>query len=71
MAIESRLAILMAERKYNIQSVIDRTGLDRTSVSKLYHDKSKMISFETLDKLCVLFECEPSDVLKRIKSKEL
>lgn len=70
MAIESRLAILMAERKYNIQSVIDRTGLDRTSVSKLYHDKSKMISFETLDKLCDLFECEPSDVLKQTKGKK-
>ena len=68
MAIESRLAILMAERKYNIQAVIDRTGLDRTSLSKLYHDKTKMVNLESLDKLCDLFDCEPGDLLKR-KSK--
>ena len=68
MAIESRLAMLMAERKYNIQAVIDRTGLDRTSLSKLYHDKTKMVNLESLDKLCGLFDCEPGDLLKR-KSK--
>ena len=65
MAIESRLAILMAERKYNIQAVIDRTGLDRASISKLYHDKTQRVNLQTLDKLCDLFDCEPGDILKR------
>jgi putative transcriptional regulator len=70
MAIESRLAILMAERKYNIQAVINRTGLDRTSLSRLYHDKTKMVNLESLDKLCDLFDCEPGDLLKRTKKKD-
>lgn len=69
MAIESRLAILMAERKYNIQAVIDRTGLDRTSLSKLYHGKTKMVNLESLDKLCELFGCEPGDILIRKKTE--
>lgn len=56
MAIQSRLSVLMGERRYNIQAVIDKTGLDRTTISNLYHDKVKRIDFKTLDKLCVLFD---------------
>jgi putative transcriptional regulator len=67
-AIESRLSILMGEQRYNIQAVIDKTELDRTTVSKLYHDKLKRIDFKTLDKLCELFDCEPSDILKYSKN---
>lgn len=67
MAIQSRLSVLMGEQRYNIQAVIDKTGLDRTTISNLYHDKVKRIDFKTLDKLCELFDCEPSDILKHIK----
>jgi putative transcriptional regulator len=67
-SIESKLSALMGERRYNIQAVIDNTGLDRTTVSNLYHDKLKRIDFKTLDKLCELFDCEPSDILKYSKN---
>ena len=69
MAIESRLSILMGERKYNMQDVIDKTGLDRTSISNLYHDKLKRIDLKTLDKLCSLFDCDTNDLLRRVKKK--
>lgn len=69
MAIQSKLSVLMGEQRYNIQTVIDRTGLDRTTVSNLYHDKVKRIDFNTLDRLCDLFDCEPSDILRYIKDK--
>ena len=67
MSIRSRLSVLMGERKYNIQAVVDKTGLDRTSVSNFYHDKLKRIDLKMLDKLCDLFDCEPSDLLQRNK----
>ena len=67
MAIQSRLSILMSERRYNIQAVIDKTGLDRNTISNLYHDKVKRIDFKTLDKLCELFGCKPNDILNYSK----
>ena len=68
MAIKNRLSVLMGERKYNIQAVIDRTGIDRTTISNMYHDKLKRVDLNTLDRLCELFDCEPGDILKRVKS---
>lgn len=57
MAIQSRLSVLMGERRYNIQAVLDKTGLDRTTVSNLYHDKVKRI------------DCKPNDILSHIKEE--
>ena len=64
MAIHCRLSILMGEKRYNIQDVYDKTGLSRGTISNLYHDKMKRIDFQTLEKLCDLFECSVGDLLE-------
>ncbi len=55
--------MLMAEHKMNIQDVSNATGLSRKSISKLYHEISTQITFDVLEKLCNLFECDPGDIL--------
>lgn len=64
MAVHCRLSILMGEKRYNIQDVYERTGLSRGTVSNLYHDKMQRVDYETLNKLCKLFECSIGDLLK-------
>lgn len=39
MVIQSRLSVPMGERRYYIQAVIDKTGLDITTITNLYHKK--------------------------------
>ena len=70
MSIECRLSVLMGEKRYNMQNVMDKSGLDRTTVSNLYHDRLKRIDYGTLDKICKLFECTPSDVLRFTNDEE-
>jgi putative transcriptional regulator len=70
MAIECKLSTLMGENRYNIQFVCDHTGISRSTISTLYHDKIKRIDFETLDKLCELFDCEPGDIIVRGKMQK-
>lgn len=66
MAIKSRLSILMGEKRYNMQDVYEKTGISRNSISNLYHEKSSRIDFDTLDRLCDLFDCQPSDILYHV-----
>lgn len=54
---------MMAKKKMNIQDVSNATGLSRKSISKLYHDVSTQITFDVLERLCDLFECEPGELL--------
>lgn len=58
-----QLSTLMGKSRYSIQDVHLKTGLARSTVTQLYHDKATRIDFETVEKLCKLFGCEIGDLL--------
>ncbi|MDR1132189.1 MAG: helix-turn-helix transcriptional regulator [Oscillospiraceae bacterium] len=58
-----RLSTLMGEKRYRIQDVCERTGINRTTISNLYHDKNRRVDYAVFEKLCVLFHCELNDLL--------
>lgn len=64
MAIHCKLSTLMGKKRYNIQDVYESTGLSRGTISNLYHDKMQRVDYETLSKLCKLFECSVGDLLE-------
>ncbi len=53
----------MGEHRLSIQDVHERTKLSRTTVSNLYNDKATRINYETIEKLCSLFNCEVAQLL--------
>lgn len=58
-----QLSTLMGQSRYSIQDVHNKTGLARSTVTQLYHDKATRIDFETIEKLCALFRCSLNDFL--------
>lgn len=68
--IKCNLSKLMGIHKMNIQYVHEMTGLNRNTIAILYHEKGKRIDFETIEKLCQLFNCQPGDLFEYIPDKE-
>lgn len=66
-----RLSTLMGQARYSIQDVHNKTGLARSTVAQLYHDKATRIDFETIEKICGLFDCNISDLLELEGNTEL
>lgn len=66
-AIQSNLSALMGKNRFTIKYVHEKTGLARNTISNLYNDKATRIDYETLDKLCDLFECEVGDLIEKVK----
>lgn len=64
MAVHCNLSTLMGRFRYSIQDVHKLTGLSRSTVSSLYNDKATRIDFDTLEKLCGLFECDASELFE-------
>lgn len=62
--IRCHLSRLMGERKMNISDVARLSGLNRSTVSLLYHEKASRIDLEAIEKLCELFSCEIGDLLQ-------
>lgn len=57
------LRVLMAQHKMNIKDVHEKTGLSRTTISKLYNEESTKIGMDTIEKLCNLFDCGVEELL--------
>ncbi|MEZ8833927.1 putative transcriptional regulator [Vibrio crassostreae] len=66
--IRCHLARLMGEKKMRISDVIRETGLSRNTVTLLYKETAQKVDLVAIDKLCVLFDCELSELLERIES---
>jgi putative transcriptional regulator len=62
--IRCHLARLMGEHKMKIVDVAQKTGLHRNTISLLYKETAARVDFETMDKLCELFNCEIGDIFE-------
>jgi putative transcriptional regulator len=63
MIVRNNLRILMARDRLSIQDVHEKTGLSRTTISKLYNETSSKIGMDTIVELCKLFNCGIKELL--------
>jgi putative transcriptional regulator len=70
--IKCNLSKFMGIHKMSIQDVHERTGLNRATISNLYHEKVNRIDFETMEKLCKLFNCQagPGELFEYVAEEE-
>ncbi|WP_281284103.1 helix-turn-helix domain-containing protein [Alkalibacillus haloalkaliphilus] len=59
----SKLRLILAEQGMSMAKLKSKTDISRTTISKLYHNKSNGIQFDTLEELCKLLNCRPEDIL--------
>lgn len=59
-----KLSYLMGMNRFSIQDVHKKTQLSRTTISNLYNDKATRIDYDTIEKLCQLFDCNMDDLFE-------
>ena len=66
--IKCNLSRLMGEKKLKISDVAKDTGINRGTITRLYHETAVRIDFEVLQKLCIYLECGIGELLEVNKS---
>ena len=68
----SNLAVLLAERKLKVADLVRSTGINKSTLHKLYNDESVRIDFETIDKICIALDVGVGDLLifKKINNNQ-
>jgi len=46
------------------------TGIAKNALSDLYHEKTKGIQFDTLQKICAALNCTVADLLEYVPDKQ-
>ena len=59
----SNLEVLLAERKLKVADLVRSTGINKSTLHKLYNDESVRIDFETIDKICIALDVGVGDLL--------
>jgi putative transcriptional regulator len=58
------LDVMMAKRKMSLNELSERTKITTTNLSILKTNKAKAIRFSTLEAICEVLSCQPSDILE-------
>lgn len=61
--IRVRLSQMVDKRRVDLRTLSEITGLPVRSLSNLSGHRARCIRFETLEKLCRVFRCQPGDLL--------
>ena len=64
MSIIINLDVMMAKRKISLNELSSRVGISLANLSILKNNKCKAIRFSTLNELCRVLDCQPSDLLE-------
>lgn len=68
--IRCHLSLLMGERKMKIADVARETGLNRNTVTLLYKETATRVELDTIEQLCVLFDCGVSDLFEFVPESD-
>jgi len=64
MAIIVNLDVMLAKRKMPLTELSQKVRITMSNLSILKSNKAKAIRFSTLDSICKVLECQPSDILE-------
>ncbi len=70
MAIIVNLDVMMAKRKISATELSKEIGITLPNLSVLKTNKAKAIRFSTLDAICRVLNCQPSDILEYVEEEE-
>jgi putative transcriptional regulator len=62
--IKCHLSRLMGERKLKISDVARDTGINRGTLTRLYHETAERIELDVINALCRYLNCRISDLLE-------
>jgi putative transcriptional regulator len=62
--IKCHLSRLLGERRLKISDVVRDTGINRGTLTRLYHETAERVDLATLNDLCVYLNCALSDIME-------
>ncbi|KAB2825895.1 helix-turn-helix domain-containing protein [Aliivibrio finisterrensis] len=62
--IKCHLSTLLGMKKLKVADVVRDTGVNRSTVNRLFHETNNRIDFDTLEKICTYLDCTVGDFLE-------
>ena len=70
MAIHCRLSTILGERRIKMAELVRMTGVSKTTINAMYHDKVKKIDYGVLERICKVLECSLADIVEYVPEED-
>lgn len=67
--IKCHLSKLMGEKKVKIVDVARDTGVNRGTITRLYHETASRVELDVIEALCRYLECDIGDLFELVDSE--
>ena len=64
MPIITNLDVMLAKRKMTLTQLSKAIGISLTNLSLLKTGNEKSLRYNTLEKICIVLDCQPGDILE-------
>ena len=64
--IKCHLSRIMGEKRLRISDVIRDTGINRGTITRIYHETAERVELESIEKLCRYLDCEIGDIFELV-----
>lgn len=62
--VKCHLSRLLGERRLKISDVARDTGINRGTLTRLYHESAERIELDAISKLCAYLNCQVNDLFE-------
>jgi len=64
--INNKLSEILGRKRIRMSELQKMTDLSQTAIINLYYNKTKSVSFETMNKICNALECNTQDLFEHV-----
>lgn len=68
--VKCHLSALLGAKRLKISDAVRDTGINRSTLTRLFHETTSRIDYETLETLCEYLECSIGELLTIEKQPE-
>jgi len=60
--LKNNLSAVMGAKRIKIYELAEMSGISRSTITRLYYDRTNTVSFNTLENLCRALDCTLDDL---------
>ena len=64
--INNKLSTILGEKRMRVSELSKLTGISQNALNKIYHNKTKGVDFDTLNRLCNILERNTQEIFEFI-----